>query len=190
MSGATSPVTATYARNGPYYLSAFEKPLAPLVARWVTDPRELFWLAPKTPPPLTAAKVIAWPDANASPRLLYRDGLVEPLGYGELNPMPGEKGHLWIGHCLIRPDRRGLGLGRLLVDLILAEAFPSQGADRVSLVVFPDNVAALGCYRSAGFRDVGEHAKYFHTTGCEHRMLRMSVDREQYELAHPQARLD
>jgi len=180
-----SPATAVHVRSGPYWLSAFDESLASLVVGWVVDASELFWLAPKTPPPLTAAKVLAWSGPDSSPRMFCREGLAEPLGYLELNPMPGETGHLWLGHCLIRPDCRGRGLGRLMVKLILEEAFGQRRAGRVSLVVFPDNLAAIRCYRAIGFEDAGQQVKYFLTTGRHHRMVRMEMDKARYELIYP-----
>jgi RimJ/RimL family protein N-acetyltransferase len=164
-------------RSGPYYLGPFDKLMAPIVAAWARDPHELFWLAPKTYPPLTAAKVVGWPGSDGCPLLFYRDGIVEPIGYLELNPMPGEREHLWLGHCVVAPARRGSGLGEVMINLVLEEAFQTRKAARVSLVVFPDNIAAIRCYRACGFTEVGEQVKYFPTTGRQHRMLQMSVTR-------------
>lgn len=182
MSTTPLPTAVVSARSGPYLLSAFDKLMAPIVASWPRDDRELFWLAPKTQPPLTAAKVAHWPGPNGCPMLFCREGLTGPLGYLELNPMPLQKRHFWLGHCVIRPDRRGTGLGRLMVDLTLDEAFQHRQATGVSLAVFPDNVAAIACYRAAGFVDAGHQVKYFHSTRRQHRMLRMHIRKEQYEL--------
>src|SRR5690606_34576824 len=136
----------------------------------------LFWLAPKTFPPLTAAKVVGWPGPDGCPLLLHREGNVEPLGYLELNPMPGEREHLWLGHCVIGPEHRGTGLGQVMIRLVLEEAFSRRRAWRVSLVVFPENHAAVRCYRSCGFCEVSNQHKYFPTTGGRHRMIQMTID--------------
>ncbi|MBI4578825.1 MAG: GNAT family N-acetyltransferase, partial [Planctomycetes bacterium] len=106
--------------------------------------------------------------------------LVEPAGYLELNPMPADYGHYWIGHCVVDPQLRGAGLGRHLVRLSLDFAFRGLDARRVSLVVFPDNTSAIRCYRRAGFIDAGDQYKYFANTGRQHRMLQMTVDRGGY----------
>lgn len=156
---------------------------APSVAAWVRDPRELFWLAPSTPPPLTAAKVLSWLGSDVSAFLLCRDQATDPLGYLELNLMPSQTTHLWLGHCVIEPSHRGCGLGSLMVALALDDAFHRRKAKSVSLVVFPENLAAVACYRRAGFVTEGEQFKEFRTTGRTHRMLRMSITREQHELS-------
>lgn len=168
------------AGRGSYYLTPFDRLMAPIVAQWARTPLELFWLAPKTPAPLTAAKVEAWVRADDCPLMFCRDAQADPLGYLELNPMPHQAHHLWLGHCVLAPTHRGRGLGRIMVELLLDEAFGRRGARRVSLVVFPENVAAVRCYRMAGFVPAGEQVKHFPTTGRQHRMLRMTIDRDAY----------
>ncbi len=180
MSVAPVQVDAVYARKGSSYLAPFDDALAPFVAAWVQDRHELFWLAPKTAPPLTAAKMADWPGPGGCPMLLHRDGSSEPRGYIELNPMPHESRHLWLGHCLIRPRWRGTGLGREMVQLLLEQAFVHRAAESVSLVVFPDNVCAIRCYRASGFLQVGEQVKFFPTTNRRHCMLVMRITRRQY----------
>lgn len=180
MSVAPVHLDAVYARRGSYYLVPFEAALAPFVAAWVQDHHALFWLAPKTPPPLTPAKMAEWPGPGGCPMLLYHDGFSEPRGYVELNPMPNESRHLWLGHCLIHPRWRGAGQGRQMVQLLLELAFVQRTADSVSLVVFPDNVAAIRCYRATGFLQVGEQTKFFPTTNRRHCMLVMRITRKQY----------
>jgi len=154
--------------------------MADRVASWVRDDSELFWLAPKTTTPLTAAKVVGWITSEARPLLFYGDDPAEPLGYLELNPMPADWGHYWLGHCIVHPDHRGAGLGRQMIALTLDLAFRIQRAYRVSLVVFPENTSAIRCYRSAGFIDAGEQWKYFVTTGRQHRMEQMTINRGRY----------
>jgi len=169
-----------HVQSGPWCLAAFDPLMAPLIVSWVQDRHELFWLAPKTIPPLTPAKVVAWPGSDGCPMLLYGEQRAEPFGYVELNPMPGQKGHQWMGHCLIQPVQRGAGLGRLTVELMLEKAFLNDRAKTVSLVVFPDNTTAIRCYRATGFRQIGEQVKYFPNTGRQHCMLQMRLTRDEY----------
>ncbi|MHC4797752.1 MAG: GNAT family N-acetyltransferase [Planctomycetota bacterium] len=167
-------------RKGPYYLASFDKLMAPVVASWVADHHQLFWLAPQTYPPLTEKKVLAWHKPGANPLLFYRDGSDQPLGYGELNTMFGQKGHYWMGHCLIQPKSRGIGLGRLFIDLMLDCAFEIRKVKHVSLIAFPDNTPAVRCYNACGFVITSEQTKYFPTTGNNHRMLLMTINPQQY----------
>ena len=184
MSVAPSHVDRMHLGQGSCLLADFDRDFAPMVASWVYSDRELFWLAPRTEPPLTSGKVIAWCTPASSPLLLWHNDENDPIGYAELNFMPGEKTHLWIGHCLIRPDRRGMGFGHRIVELLLREAFDRRRALAVSLVVFPDNAAAIRCYRTAGFVHVREQFKYMPATGRQHCMLEMRIRRPQYVPAH------
>ena len=184
MSMSAHAPTEPQAIEPAYVLEPFDGRFAHLVSTWARTPEELFWLAPKTPPPLTPDKVMAWPGDSGRPLLLYLRGITTPLGYCELNPMPGEPDHLWIGHCVVSPERRGQGLGRILVNMLLERAFANPKVRRVSLVVFPDNFPAIRCYRACGLVTAGEPVKYFPTSGRQHRMLQMTISRELQALKH------
>jgi len=56
---------------------------------------------------------------------------------------------LWVD-----PAQRGVGLGGLLVQAVIAWA-RARGAACVTLAVAEGNVPAIALYRAAGFRDVG-----------------------------------
>ena len=90
--------------------------------------------------------------------------------------MRREPGHLWLGHLVVRPDQRGKGAGQVLVRALLAYASERHLASRVSLIVFPDNTAALKCYRRVGFTIVGEEYHQFGDVGPRRRLLRLEID--------------
>ena len=54
----------------------------------------------------------------------------------------------------VGPAARGRGLGRLLLDAVVASA-EQAGIWTVQAGVFPENVASMALHRSAGFRVVG-----------------------------------
>lgn len=167
------------------YVMPFDPAEAPRVATWAESDQELFWLAPKTPPPLTAAKVIDWTRERGQAYLFYRQGQSAPRGYFELNPMPNSGIHLWAGHCVIDPRWRGIGLGKRMARLLIREAFEIRRARRLSLVVFPDNLQAIRCYQEAGFLDSGQQLQCFSGTGRQHRMRCMSISLEQFRSIDP-----
>ncbi|MEK6676447.1 MAG: GNAT family protein [Planctomycetota bacterium] len=145
-----------------------------VIVDWVRSDSELHWLAPSLDPPLTDAKVLSWLKPNGSAFIAESDSSDGPIAYGELNPMSADPGHLWLGHCLVRPDQRGLGIGREFVRVLLRDAFEHQSAHRVSLVVFPGNHSAIHCYLSVGFTFAGEEFHHFRRNHRE-RLLRLEA---------------
>jgi ribosomal-protein-alanine N-acetyltransferase len=67
------------------------------------------------------------------------------------------------GHILnvaVHPDCRGRGIGRMLVENVLADC-RLQGAEFVSLEVRPSNTVAIKLYRDLGFIVVGRRKAYY-----------------------------
>lgn len=62
-----------------------------------------------------------------------------------------------LRHFAIDHRRQGEGLGRLMLDEVVAAIRRSQPAcSHVQVTTHPANAAALALYRSAGFRDTGD----------------------------------
>jgi len=67
------------------------------------------------------------------------------------------------GHILnvaVNPAQRGKGIGRLLVEKVLAEC-RDGGAEFVSLEVRPSNVDAIALYKGVGFVECGRRKRYY-----------------------------
>lgn len=172
-------------------LVRFDPSHAAHIAGWVEAGPELHWLAPSTPWPLTAEKVIGWKKPGGTALVAVdTDGIAPPrepisspgkpnlpVGYGELNPMKGDANHVWIGHVVVSPSLRGSGLGQTFTRALLTYAFETIGAHRVTLVVFPENRNALRCYESVGFKIVQEERHRFGTSTRRHRLLRLTKER-------------
>jgi len=56
----------------------------------------------------------------------------------------------WLEDLVVRPDRRGRGIGRTLLKHVAAQA-RADGVLRVTLLTDPDNERAHALYRSVGF---------------------------------------
>lgn len=158
-----------------FRLAPFEPVWAERVISWVRDAREAFWLAPKTPPPLAASEILRWREPGNTPYLLWGATGTAPVGYGELNRLGTGQRFYWLGHLIIDAAQRGRGYGVQLTRLLLEEAFERRGARRVTLVVFPENAAALACYRAAGMRDDGYEWHAFPAYGRRECLLRLAA---------------
>ncbi|MBB5867120.1 ribosomal protein S18 acetylase RimI-like enzyme [Allocatelliglobosispora scoriae] len=78
-------------------------------------------------------------------------GRVEGLGTWVANP-PGTKAVVTdLQRIMVHPDARGLGLGRILVDLLTGAAL-GAGAEVVTLAVRGNNHGAVALYEACGFR--------------------------------------
>jgi GNAT superfamily N-acetyltransferase len=58
----------------------------------------------------------------------------------------------WLEDCIVRPEHRRKGIGRRLLDYVIAQA-RTEGALRVMLLTDGDNASAQALYRQSGFRD-------------------------------------
>ncbi len=161
--------------RGKVRLWPFDARFAPLVSSWISNPTEAYWLAPRTPPPITARRIAAWQVPGSFPLMLTRENGGGPLAYGELNLLNTFRSEYWLGHLIVDPARRGCGLGRELTRLLLERAFERLHATRVTLVVFAENVEAVRCYESLGFIVDGIETHYFPPYRREAELTRMSV---------------
>lgn len=77
-----------------------------------------------------------------------------PVGFFTLRRPLDAPDTLRFGFVILRPDCRGQGLGKAMLQLGIRLALEEMGAQRVSLGVFENNLPAWRCYLAAGFEDV------------------------------------
>ena len=73
--------------------------------------------------------------------------------YGEIWEDPPEH-EAELARIIVEPSRRGRGIGRAFIALLAAEA-RRRGFQQVWVRVVPENLAAVACYRAAGFVRAG-----------------------------------
>ncbi len=71
---------------------------------------------------------------------------------------------LHLLNITVRPDLQGQGIGRRLLDQVLARA-SAAGIGAVLLEVRPSNLHALNVYRHVGFREIGVRKNYYPASG-------------------------
>mgnify|MGYP003870401201 CR=1 FL=1 len=153
---------------------------APVISGWVADQRELLWLAPATAPPLTAEKVNNWSRSEQQRFVLWHTPTRRPIGYSELDFLQPLRDQMWIGHFIIDPAVRGMGLGHVFASTLLNMAFDRFAAQHVLLLVFPENRAAVRCYERLGFVETGAEVKRFDQQPEECVLMRMLLERSRY----------
>ena len=103
-----------------------------------------------------AAELAGLPGAYAPPRgrLLLAGPVDAPIGCVALRPLPGrEEGVVGeVKRLYLRPEARGRGVGRALVETLLAEA-SIAGYRELCLDTLADMKAARTLYAALGFRE-------------------------------------
>ncbi len=87
---------------------------------------------------------------------------------------------LRFGFVIVKPDKRGKGYGKMMLQQGLKFVFELYGARRASLGVFEENLAAYGCYKTVGFRDVvPDVTETYCIQGEEWKCKEMIIENEQ-----------
>ena len=73
--------------------------------------------------------------------------------------LPSEKkSFIRFGFVIVDDSKRGMGYGKQMLCLAIDYAQQELGAQKITLGVFCDNLSAVECYKSVGFRITGEDA--------------------------------
>jgi L-amino acid N-acyltransferase YncA len=104
-----------------------------------------------------------WEQWNAAhmrqPRLVARCGEAV-LGWAALSPVSSRCVYAGVAEVSIyvRQDSRGQGIGRALLERLVAES-EQEGIWTLQAGVLPENTASLRLHRSLGFREVGRRER-------------------------------
>jgi N6-L-threonylcarbamoyladenine synthase len=114
----------------------------------------------------------AWPEETFKSELAAKhtyyilaleDNLV--VGYAGLSKLPGSD-QADIQTIAVREDKRGLGIGKKLMDTLTLQA-TELGAKEILLEVRADNSAAQKLYKIFGFKQIGTRKKYYQPDGVD-----------------------
>jgi ribosomal-protein-alanine N-acetyltransferase len=95
----------------------------------------------------------------------------QPLGFA-LGRVQADQAEILT--IAVRPGARGQGVGRALLNALLAEA-AKRGALDLFLEVAEPNAAARALYAGAGAKEVGRRRRYY-ADGADALVLRLSVE--------------
>ena len=114
----------------------------------------------------------AWPEETfkselAAKHTYYILALEENLvvGYAGLSKLPGSD-QADIQTIAVREDKRGLGIGKKLMDTLTLQA-TELGAKEIFLEVRADNSIAQKLYKLFGFKQIGTRKKYYQPDGVD-----------------------
>ncbi len=102
--------------------------------------------------------------ANGHHYLVALDGTDTVRGYAGLALSPPDEG--WVQNIAVRRDAQRAGLGRALLEALLAEA-DRRGVRRTLLEVAVDNAAAQKLYAGYGFEPIGVRRGYYQPSNTD-----------------------
>ena len=82
----------------------------------------------------------------------------EVIGHILLRFPSEDKSIIRLGFVIVDDSKRGKGYGKQMLRLAIYYAQQELGAQKITLGVFCDNLSAVECYKSVGFRITGEDA--------------------------------
>jgi RimJ/RimL family protein N-acetyltransferase len=164
-------------------LRAREPEYAELMVSWHRDPETMRWwdrVYPPLPAEAFAARVVAaGPPSFAEPSFLVHDRASgTAIGWGALIKPSPEHRHAELGVLIGDAAYRGRGYGTDTVRTLCRFAFDAMNLVRVSLTVFPGNVAGRRAYARVGFVEEGVQRRAMYRRGERHDLVHMAVFRD------------
>lgn len=147
-------------------LRPYRKSDADTIVSWIKDERLFrYWCADRFESyPITAYDLNEQYESSEGAENVYHFTAYDESGIaGHINirfPEPDSIDTVRFGYVIIDDSRRGHGLGKEMIKLALDYSFGIMKAKKVTIGVFAENKAALGCYLSSGFRDTGISEKF------------------------------
>ncbi len=123
------------------------------IAGWLDSAAAtLRWAGPGVPYPLPPDRFEHVLQLRERPGWVLLDTSDQRVGFGQA--WSTQPGTVHLGRLLVAPQARGRGLGRGLVQALIAQACQAAAVERLTLRVYRDNAAAVAVYSSLGFEPV------------------------------------
>ncbi|MGE4560612.1 MAG: N-acetyltransferase family protein [Desulfobulbus sp.] len=120
----------------------------PLVCSFPQNEEELFYLFPTARYPLTPAQLAQAIAHRAAPTVVEAAGQV--VAFADLYRLK-HGNYSNIGNVMVAPKARGRGVGRYLIEQMIAIAQTTYGARRIRVSCFNHNTAGMLLYARLGF---------------------------------------
>ena len=112
---------------------------------------------------------VFWSELAAGRWYVVAEDAEQVVGYAGLAVNGAEAD---VQTVAVSPDAQGRGLGRLLLDALVAEA-ARRGATSVLLEVRADNPAAIRLYERTGFERIAVRRRYYQPGGIDAHVMRL-----------------
>ncbi len=76
-----------------------------------------------------------------------------PVGHFAIKEIDFEKNEMYFGFIVIDTSKRGKGYGKKMLTLAMEYAHNILKIDNISIGVFTNNIGAIKCYESLGFKN-------------------------------------
>lgn len=131
------------------------------IATWITNSREFYiWSAGIMGDyPITEQKILDAVSAREYDPKYFPFVAVDNndiVGFFTMRTPYDDDKKVSFGYVIVDPNKRGLGIGKKMLELGLEFAFDEYGASEVSLDVFDINDVAYKCYKKLGFIETGK----------------------------------
>lgn len=161
---------------------------------WNSDPETMRWWD-RTYPPLPADAMAARIAASPPPSFAEQSYSIVALDMGAhigwcgLFGISPEHRHAELGVMIGDPSNRGRGYGTDAVRALCRLAFERMNLVRVTLTVFPENVAARRAYERCGFVEEGVQRQAAWKRGAWHDLVHMALLRDDHHADGDDARV-
>jgi len=119
-----------------------------IISKFPQDKRELFYMFPKGTFPLSANQLKDVAQARTNPTVITKNE--EVVGYCNLYDVSSHD--CWLGNVIIKPQHRGNGIGKYLVETMIEYAKAELEINYFRLVCHNVNTRALLFYSALGFK--------------------------------------
>jgi RimJ/RimL family protein N-acetyltransferase len=174
-------------------LRAREPEDAEALHRWQSDPDTMRWwdrVYPPLPTEAYAARIASSPAPSfgeQSYSIVALDTGAH-IGAGGLFRISPEHRHAELSVLIGEASYRGRGYGTDATRALCRLAFDRMNLVRVSLTVFPENVAARRAYERVGFVEEGVQRRAMWKRGAWHDLVHMALLREEHHADADDAR--
>jgi|WetSurMetagenome_2_1015567.scaffolds.fasta_scaffold30588_3 UDP-4-amino-4,6-dideoxy-N-acetyl-beta-L-altrosamine N-acetyltransferase len=98
----------------------------------------------------------------------------ELIGYFKLTEINFIHRHAFLGIIIGKPEERGKGLGKEILDLGLNYGFNMLGLIKISLEVIENNESGINLYKKLGFIQEGYFQNHYFFDGKRYGIIRMA----------------